>query len=102
MDFLHLLIKSVNMVLIYSAGFQAVMIGINTFIIARIIVCWILFAYIEIRIYNKSRKKLPVFPLSCSKILGSVGQKRFCLAIFYRRHILTLIVLVQKWQKKNF
>ena len=47
-----------------------------------------------------------MFPLTCSKILGSVGRKKILffkisLASFYRVHILTLIVLVQKCSKKN-
>jgi hypothetical protein len=47
-----------------------------------------------------------VFPLTCSKILGSVVRKKILflkifLASFYRGHILTLIVLVQKWPKKT-
>jgi hypothetical protein len=51
------------------------------------------------------RKKIPVFPLTCSKILGFVGRKKILflkifLASFYREHILTLIVLVQKWPNK--
>jgi hypothetical protein len=51
------------------------------------------------------RKKIPVFPLTCSKILGFVGRKKISflkifLASFYREHILTLIVLVQKWPRK--
>jgi hypothetical protein len=53
------------------------------------------------------RKKIPVFPLTCSKILGLVGRKKILffkifLDGFYRGHILTLTVLVQKWQKKTF
>ena len=53
----------------------------------------------------KPRKKIPVFPLTSSKILRSVGRKKIlflkiCLASFYKGHILTLIVLIQKWSKK--
>ena len=53
----------------------------------------------------RPRKNIPVFPLTCSEILGSVGRKKILfflkfLASFYRGHILTLIVLVQKWQTK--
>ena len=55
--------------------------------------------------HTKAKKKNPVFPLTCSKILGSVGRKKILflkifLASFYRGHILNLIVLVQKWPKK--
>ena len=53
-------------------------------------------------------KKIPVFPLTCSKILGFVGRKniifyKIVLASFYRGHILTLIliVLAQKWQQQQ-
>ena len=58
----------------------------------------------------KAKKKIPVFPLTCSKILGSVaiGTCRIFffffsifLASFYRGHILTLTALVQKWQKTH-
>jgi len=58
-------------------------------------------------LYVRPRKKIPVFPLRCTKILlGSVGRKmilffKIFLASIYRGHILTLIVLVQKWQKKT-
>ena len=53
----------------------------------------------------RPRKKIPVFPLTCSKISGSLGIKKILffkiyLASFYRGHILTLIVLVQKWPTK--
>jgi hypothetical protein len=53
----------------------------------------------------RPRKKIPVFPLTCSKIFRSVGRKKILflkifLASFYRGHIPTLIVLVQKWGKK--
>jgi hypothetical protein len=53
----------------------------------------------------RPRKKIHVFPLRYSKILGLVGRKKILffkifLARFYRGHILTLIVLVQKWSKK--
>ena len=58
------------------------------------------------RVSHQAKKKIPVFPLASSKILGSVGRKKifyfFILTNFYRGHILTLIVLVQQWQKKNF
>jgi hypothetical protein len=55
---------------------------------------------------SEAKKKIDVFPLTCSKILGSVGRKKILfkkifLASFYGGHILTLIVLVQKWPK-NF
>ena len=51
------------------------------------------------------QKKIPVFPLTYSKILGSVGRKKILffnifLARFYNGHILTLIVLIQKCSKK--
>jgi hypothetical protein len=29
-----------------------------------------------IRLLLRPRKKIPVFPLTCSKILGSVGRKK--------------------------
>jgi hypothetical protein len=53
----------------------------------------------------RPRKKIHVFPLTYSRILGSVGRKKILffkifLARFYKGHILTLIVLVQKWHKK--
>jgi hypothetical protein len=68
--------------------------------------------YIPVHVYSSvynfflGKKKIPVFPLTCSKILGSVGRKKILffkisLASFYRGHILTLIVLVQKCPKKN-
>ena len=55
----------------------------------------------------RPRKKIDVFPLTCSKILGSAGRKKILfkkifLASFYGGHILTLIVLVQKWPKKLY
>ena len=42
----------------------------------------------------RPRKKIHVFPLTCSKILGSVGRKKILfflifLASLYREHILT-------------
>jgi hypothetical protein len=55
--------------------------------------------------FIRPRKKIPVFPLTCSKILRSVGRKKrlnLFLASFYRGHFLTLIVLVQKWPKKLY
>ena len=53
----------------------------------------------------RPRKKIHVFPLTYSKILGSVGREnilflKIFLASFYRGYILTLIVLVKKLQKK--
>jgi hypothetical protein len=56
----------------------------------------------------RPRKKIHVFPLTYSKILGSVGRKKILfflifLARFYKGHIRTLIVLIQKkfkWSKK--
>ena len=57
----------------------------------------------SLKYYIKPRKKIPVFLLTCSTILGSIGRKKILfkkifLASFYRGSILTLIVLVQKSQ----
>jgi hypothetical protein len=56
-----------------------------------------------LKYYIRPRKKIPVFLLTCSKILGLIGRKKILfkqifLASFYRGSILTLIVLVQKSQ----
>ena len=55
----------------------------------------------------RPRKKIHVFPLTYSKILGSVGRKKILffkifLARFYKGHILTLIVPIKNGKKKNF
>jgi len=40
----------------------------------------------------RPRKKIPVFPLTCSKILGSVGRKKI---LFLKIFLATVVILVQ-------